>query len=660
MICTLSVSQQEKFFAKVAKDLLDHSASADTFDIKDYIKEIHTMVLEASKNNEDLASTYAQLVPSYIEEISAFDRNIKRAFKDKGLDYDVVFDLVEAFENEETGLAAVKAFVAEEVITPKVAAVDLQAAQAQSNAETQKKIEEEKAETLAKAVKTIENPQPLPSKPSTFVAVKSSAMSDRDQEAIEWKDPKSPNYNVVDPINKFYFKVKRIMRDMLAAVKNDPTKVIAGRTAGVKLTVMNIQNLPAEEVGERGRKPYKSFDGVEGSLYERNTPVMVLTDGEGNILKFDSETGRPDENGMPSYYTFREIYNQQIQKDAEGNTTINLWKSATGLMDDHEMVRAMARQEKISEVEAVKKVKKQLQQIYEIREALKKDPSLKIPMDITSVTEGYIEYDLALNTPVAQLKNVPSYQYAPFADSISGVKKGEIYFTTPDTGDRGIVLERPAMNTIPGLVEKVSRLLFDELTIGKLPMAAYSRQSFVEPYLFLTQKDSTGMNIDMFINAETGDYTVSLNGKGIFDSATATPETRTVAKKLVTDAANLLQVQGVVDDITKHPSATVFHGTDIAEFKDVMKNGDIFVHTTTDKTGASTETAYWVGLPKAQVTKDNLNGVYDDAEILCQDHDYPVFVRVDAAHQSCPGRLEANRCAGTVRKKPRAHAHLNQ
>jgi hypothetical protein len=576
-------------------------------DAKAYIKYIYDLVFQKTKN-EDLAQQYASLIPNILTEMIALNKSNRKLFNKQ---LPMLSDLSEAFEDPATGLQTVRDYLT----VPPITDDELKSTQEAMRNEAQKKLEEKRAKELAEASKKLDTVKPMDEE--EFTAAGGEIFSDRSQEALEWRYENKDNYNVPDPGVIFFFKVKRFLKELFDN-RGTASPLDLEFAKGVRLTTMPIQEFKEEDIPSQDKIPYE-FGGKTASMYERNEPVLVVTDKDGKIVKFNKETGKEDKNGSAVYYKFRDLYPGNF-KTVDGKVQIKLWEKGPNAkpktIDDYERAKILAGKNATpAQVKkAEEQILKELNQVHRIREAIKKDPSVRIGLEITSITPGYIKYDLGINTPMSQVDNAPStFQYSDIGSTTDGTIAGDVHFTVPLVGNKRIVLERSAIKDIDGMVEKVSSLLFDNLTLGGGTITSAKRIALVSPFILLTSKGGSSSNIDVKITEVKGvpeeqwPYKVLLQGKEIYDSTK--PQMAEAAKKLVEDYLSNVQVQGELsEEKVAGREKKIIHGATVAEVADQFEKGRIFHDTTTDK-------YYSLGYPKMQLAKANLNTEFDDPQI---------------------------------------------
>jgi hypothetical protein len=398
MICALSENQQRALRKKVYKDLVATLQTDTPFTVKGYVNSVYSQVLEKSDNPE-LALAYAALVPRYIDQLKSVDDDIRRGLRSKGVNSDVdITDNIDKFEDPDTGLNNVREYLGlSEDIAQEVRELN------QSVQQETEQQEEKKEERITPEEQEV-IPPPAPNfsyqrSEKEFSAVKPTVMADQDQEALEWRNKKSPDYNKVNPAVAFYFKIKRVILSKLFAPganqssENISVNALVGQ--GVYLTLMPVSKLDRDKIRPKDLEP---VEAGQPSNWDSNEPVLVLTDRYGSTILFN-DNGEFDINGKPAYYYFRKIYPSQVR-----DGKVDLWKSSNpNTSDDYDRADSLARQKGISKEEAIDQIRKELQTAYDLRQALKNNPDMRIRSEITGGTFGYPAMDYNIDTPISSI-----------------------------------------------------------------------------------------------------------------------------------------------------------------------------------------------------------------------------------------------------------------
>ncbi|TXG78736.1 hypothetical protein E6Q11_00360, partial [Candidatus Dojkabacteria bacterium] len=305
MNCAISREQIERFGAQVAKDLLSNIGTDQPFDLRSYTESIYNKVKEVS-NDENRALDYARLVPGLVEQITAFDREIKGNLLSKGFDFNALANLAFQVQEDVTGIEAIKEFMAlptERTVVDELADLnDQQAIEGRA---------EEVAETEVQEVEeqpVVPNTTPPVTRnlagriydriAQVFKAAPPTALVDRNQEALSY-DKNSPDYNVPDPSKKFFFDVKRKILSQLANSDFDSSEMNYQGYGGLYLTAMSVAELPEDYIDQQFKEDIQRFDP------DKKGVVLVLTGTTGEPVLFDLEGNVNWSQGKVAYYMLR-------------------------------------------------------------------------------------------------------------------------------------------------------------------------------------------------------------------------------------------------------------------------------------------------------------------------------------------------------------------
>lgn len=634
MICALSENQQRALRKKVFKDLVTALQTDAPFTVKGYINSVYTQVLNRS-NNSDLGLAYAALVPRYIDQLKSIDDDIRRGLRSKGVNTDTdITDNIDKFEDQESGLNNIREYLG---LTQDIAQ---EVRELNQSSEAEAEQQEEKKEVVETKEEKEVTPPPAANftyqrSKKEFSAVQPTVLSDRDQEALEWENKKSPDYNKPDPAKAFYYKIKRMILDKIfkpeanQSSRNISINALMG--TGVYLRLMPITKLDRSKVRAKDLAPYERG---KPSNWDNNEPVLVLTDEYGSPITLN-DNGEFDINGKPAYYYFRQIYPPQIR-----NGKVDLYKATRpGTVDDYDRADSLARQKGISKEEAIEQIRKELQMAYDFRQALKDNPDLMLRSEITGGSFGYPAMDFNINTTIKDIKTDTAFvfQVEPMNDPIRDVTGGFTYFTTNETGTRLLQVERPTVRSIPGMVDKIVDLIFKDILIPQgnklVPITAQERHDFIQPYFM-----SRGENLD-FISEENGSYKIKIAGVVVYQSLPTHKKDAAgnrvkieefssevlVAQKAKADAAKAIlreyfekPIPSQKGKASPHPNAVVVNGTDINDpsvsqaLANALRSGKrAYFHNT-----KLSENAYFsVDFPKLNVTSAFLNTDFKDISI---------------------------------------------
>jgi hypothetical protein len=113
MNCTLTLPQQQQFYAKVFKDLSVIVDNKTPYNLKNYINDFYEQVVAAS-NDTSLGLTYIQLLPRIVGTIVNKNPNIRKHLRDNQISTDDVLDLRDSFED----ISAVEKYIRVKELTP--------------------------------------------------------------------------------------------------------------------------------------------------------------------------------------------------------------------------------------------------------------------------------------------------------------------------------------------------------------------------------------------------------------------------------------------------------------------------------------------------------------------------------------------------------------
>lgn len=537
MICALTPEQQLDFLGLIGSLLNEASASDKSFNVQQFVKDIYDE-LNDDPADDSLALTYAQLVPSNILEVIGLDKEIAIALRKKGFSSDAILDLLEKFEDKETGLDAVKSYVAPVVSETELK--DLDDAQKKKDSAIPTKIEEPQdvnQSNVVEAVK-ISEPEILKSKVSSiddqFNAAKPTAMATMDNEAISSKKD-DPSYNVPKPALVPYFTTLRNVIKKLFGYSN-ATKVPFGPKEGIYLSAIKTTEIEK-------RYPGKGYLRPDLIVKENDEGVMLmLTDKNGEPLTFNMNPGEDsygeyDPNGKPLMFFMRTIYPGM---KTEGKVTSLFKKKNESTIDDYDIIESMIRAGAYSgtrkEVQerAQKELLSQLNIINDIRTYIQNNPEETVLLNITGGNMGYVQKDKNILTPMLEMApgEVTSFKANVIPNAAEGIRAGDITFTTASTGAKQLITERPFLKDNSQYIDRILTLLFDDVSTAEGPLTISERIALISPYIKLGDKNGT-INIDL-VEDEGGTYRVKFNDKTVYSSAN--PETKQTAKADVAKA----------------------------------------------------------------------------------------------------------------------------
>jgi len=523
MICRIDTSTEEGKKAlkdirmMVAGDLNDMATAKDKpkFVLEDYLKSIYDFVHENTMADVDgkhgMALSYAGLAADAINKIQGADETIADYLFEQNLSLDKLREF--SYLYKKGGDAELKSF-SDKIGVKENEADDLsEDNQSSLNSTTNT----ESTSTLGpveidqEELPPADLSQQVQKTFNRFLAAKPTVNSDQDQEVINWTDPNNVNYNVKDPLKEFYFKVKRFLLSKILspAMDNDSSNVNIPylNKKGVYLTLMPIKSLPRDQVSKDA--------GTD--TYNNDDLVLVVTDVDGNPLSFDDK-GEFSKDGNISYHYYRKIYPQQV--DAEGRVSLYKAKSSN-VIDDYDRADALKRRSKLTLEEAQEAIRQELQMIYDINKAYKKNPDLRLRSKITGGSFGFIETNSNIYTPISEM----NFDYGEFAprvatmdNSITKEKKGYTYFETKESSPSKVEIIKPTIPSIEGLQDKIVSILLDRLPIFtsfgiSKNISNADRLRYLKNYVNLQ-----GTGIQFFDDAKDGSYKVKLRGNTIYKS----------------------------------------------------------------------------------------------------------------------------------------------
>jgi hypothetical protein len=508
MNCAISQEQQKRFGAQVAKDILESINSGENFDAKSYMQSVYNQVMDATGDHAR-ALDYARLAPIFMEQVAVYDTEIKAGLRGQSFSMDTLADLVLSVSNTENGLTNTEAFI--EVST------DITEELAQDNANVvvdEQPVEEESAPEIPEAQPPTTR-QPFTSLGQrvndfivrTFKAYAPTALADRIQEALAWSKT-SENYNVPNPQEAFYFKVKRRIVEKLASVDYDSGQMDLDGMGPVFLTAMS-----SNQIQDNDLRP-----GVDtASEAHKEGVVLMLTDRYGMPIRFDVDGKATIEStGKAAYY-----YLRQTDHIIDDNGQITLAK------EDKKAVKALAKQKRISEAAAEQDYKAELQLIADMRKYIRENKEDNTVQNIINGgTQGYIEFDYGLETPISKVEfgNQAFEPYSPTNNvPEEGLKKGRTYFKVDSMYGQYVEVERPTVLQA-GVGENLASLLVDSIVDQNgIPVDTAARQKIVDDYI---KTGPEGVQIFEDPN-DRGETIVKLRGKAL---PIGTPEEKASAK----------------------------------------------------------------------------------------------------------------------------------
>jgi hypothetical protein len=520
MICALSSEQYLDFLKTIGAFMWEQTRNDKPFDAKSFTKMIYD---ELNDNPEDdsLALTYAQLIPSFIIKAAAFDKEIRNALRAKKVSLDELSDLSQTFEDPNTGLDAVKNYVTPAI--KKAATKDL--AEAQKKKDSAKPTKVEKPEDIVPATVEVAKAKAVDKTLKTkafidqdvFSAVKPSLLTTQDNEAIS-SDKSNENYNKPKPELIPYFHALRTVIQKILSNNDDASKVNLGDAKGLYLTVVKASDI------KKKNPEYLRQDMNEGDT------VIMLTDKTGTPVLFEMNPesdsyGKVTPEGKP-YMSYFPSAKNLTEKDFYKASMFN-------------MINSMVRSRGLGGTDARKKavaiLSEQQALINDVHSFLEKNPGEQVVLDILSANTGYIERDRNLMTPMAQIQpgEVNSFTVHAIANPTENLHAGDLSFTTKSTGKKELLANRPLLKDSPEYLDDIITFLFDTIfnTDGTV-LSLEERKQLILPYIKLGENVGS-VNVDIEFDEEDGEYRVKLNDQTIYSSLDDTDDAMGKGKDLV-------------------------------------------------------------------------------------------------------------------------------
>lgn len=530
MICTLTPAQQEKVLASVAKYMKTIVDNGGTFDFKGYLNDFYnkrkaalSTVYDDVADQEAKALDFTRFAGHCVNEVLK-NPLIDDYMADK-IDYNEIKKAVKSFKNETTGLANVRSFLG----VPMNPMFDLALANEITQTEP---VNDFVVDSSAPISNVNASTTTTPSGGTAYAeteeewqAAKPTAFANMDNEADYFKDKNHPDYNKPSAIKAFYFKVKRKILNRLigSSITGEELNLTDAGGGGTFLTIMPIQKLDKSLLSIKDTNPRENGE----SNYDRNEPVMVLTAKNGYVLRFD-ENGDYNEQGKPAYYYLKDVYETQVE-----NGKVKLYRQPPSAklnnpnyIDDYKRVEALIRQSKrtqtpLTQAQAEAIILKQLQQIYDIRKALKNNPDLTIQTNITGGSKGYSNMDYNVFT---QLKDVNKDQkliftVATVTNAAIGEEDGTTYLTTTDTGSNKMPVKLNYVSSKPEIQNKILDLIFEDILLEGFggttsPITNEDRLHLAKQYFNFTK---TGLEFDNNVE-QKGYYRIDIFGTEVYKS----------------------------------------------------------------------------------------------------------------------------------------------
>ena len=635
MICKIDLSTEEgkktlkDIRIMVAGDLNDMAMDPEKpkFVLEEYLKSIYDFIYENTEGDKDtkhaMALSYAGVSADALNKIQGADDIIGNYLYEQKVDLNKIREISFLYKNPtQESLAELSNKLGVVEITPE----DLEEMSKASRSASQ---DTELNNTLGG---TNLNQKDLPptdlgsisyKKSSVFTAAKPTVNSDQDQEVLFWQYPDHPLHNTIDTTKVFYFNVKKFLLSKVFSpgMNKDSSNIVIPYSGkkGVYLTLMPIKSLPKDQITK----------DVGGLAEQNNDLVLVVTDADGVPVRF-AQDGTFDKDGNISYHYYRMIYPQQV--DANGVVYLNKRgdNSAAGTIDDYDRAKALARRNpKKNKEEALREaenaIREQLQMIYDINQAYKKNPDLKLRSKINGGSFGLLETDSKLYTPIANIAfEVGEFnpKVSTMTNTITGERQGYTYFETRQTGNIKIEVVKFPVTKAEGLQDKLISLMLDDLeyiTINGISekMSSGKREAFIKKYLYLR---SSGVQVF----GDSGVLKVRIRGEEIYKSLPLTPDFQATPEALEQDKINKeearkklveyftsLSPQSQINpsELSQEEKDNAIEGTDPfdPEIYPKFKEYSIFLNTETGEYWRMTKPS--VSLDKATVDANNFYDV---------------------------------------------------
>jgi hypothetical protein len=531
MNCALNVEQQRALFRKVYGDLNDTKSSGRPFLVKDYIQSVYNLIYTKS-NDHAMALDYARLVPHYIMRSMIKDDSLMDHLLDSGFNMKDINSIKKSFTNH---IDNVEKYIG-------------------NNNEALKEIKELQEQVIKNGAKLEPNPLKVqgskPNPSQEFRAIPPTALADRGQEALSWKEG-DPNFNVPNPDVAFYYKVKRKILDLIMepSADFDSRKINYPGFGPVYLTIMSSSKIPEDQL----------YPGtpVNSDAHKKGVS-MVITDSYGMPMKFNNDLEVDFNGGKMAYYHIR-----KTEGLVDGNN-VNL------APEDMNSVDALVRSSGITRDEAVEVIKQQIKFIHDLREYINKNPQendLKANINGGSLGYAYNDY-VRIKNPLASV-NFEGDNFDPFQarenDPQNGLVKGFTYFYTKGMLDTPVEIKLPEMNA--ELKDKLVSLFAEDLYEKDPSGNTYSvspadRQRLIDNYI------KTGPDtIQLIPNSDNKTYAVMIKGEKV------DPSDPMLFKQAINDYFNAVAPSKTVAANRIPSGATILKSTD-PSYQSKMKSGD--------------------------------------------------------------------------------------
>ncbi|MHA1966380.1 MAG: hypothetical protein ACW964_01135 [Candidatus Hodarchaeales archaeon] len=502
--CALNKKQLLFIIGTVADDL--KNIDPKTFDVQEYATKWYNKIKDAVQDPEQKhakALDFTRAALYYIPSIEARNRDIAKNLLEADIDYKGLRRLVLDITEEKVGLQKL-----EDYLNVKAELAD----------------EIRQLNNAAKAVKPEPKTEPKSdvvsdTKPPILGVLPQTRPSDLP--ASKFEDllvPTALATGTAERYNEpedFEHKVQRkILRDLIK-LNYDFSK----------LTIQGVPAFLSFKINSKG-----------------NGVVMRLTDADGYEFRFDEETLEPvTEGGKIPFFPVKipELNAKgEIKVDKNITNTIN-FIAKNSFNGDTKL--------------AYQNLKDQIKFLNKIKNHVIANPESFVPVQINGGTLGYALIDYQKSTKLNTLQGVPKvidFHIASTDDPARGIEKGFTYFYVDGFYEQPVILERPFVDEIPDLVDKLTSLMVDDIidsTTGK-PMSAAKRQSLIDTFVYTESNQ-----FQVIVKEDLTSYDLLYNGNKI------SLEDKEQAKQLVKDHLSKIEPKRVkkYSDLTENQKKNI-------------------------------------------------------------------------------------------------------
>lgn len=466
--CSIDKSLQLELIGMVAKELDEMSKTPDNeLNIEQYIKDFHKRAIDNGLS-EDKAAEYTQFIPTAIRKsISLGDGSIM----------DLVGSTKELrkIENEFKDLAAVKEFMAPKMDIEEVNTTMESISEEQKNPKTEIPTPEVVKEETKKVLK-------YPYKSPTLLALtgqEAKVIKKEGQQKEVWTQQK-------DEEQQFYYDFYDKFSDAIADQAVDATDLTINRHTGFRLKAIRKSQIPIEVArpdeqrlvrGEELRRGVK-IDADQGQRFYYGGVGVAVTDNAGEILYFDKDhnvVAKDTEGAKPIYFNIKKVDLKNGKYEVSAYDFQSTEEMAANMFVATEEIKSFDELEKkdpglynklMDKADRVRQA--QLELLYNIRQHLRSNKDNEVMLDITGVSRGILDIELAEDTPINSIDWAGSdvdfnITVADIENEELGESKGGLYVRVPD--HRSIPIQRNNISSKD--VESIIALLFDEVTEKK-------------------------------------------------------------------------------------------------------------------------------------------------------------------------------------------------